>query len=61
MLAVKAREISFAKAHGYRTIRAEIDADDPWTLYVCAELPFVQGRDFVSLLRAVRWMVSPDT
>lgn len=27
MLAVKAREIGYAKAHGYRTIRAEIDVD----------------------------------
>lgn len=42
MLAIKAREIGYAKAHGYPTIRAEIGADNPWILQVCAELPFVQ-------------------
>ena len=29
MLAVKAREIAYAKLHGYRAVRAEIDADNP--------------------------------
>ena len=41
MLAIKAQEIASAKAHGYRTIRAEIDAENSWILQICAELPFV--------------------
>lgn len=55
MLAVKAGEIAYAKAHGYRTVRAEIDADNPLVLQVCAELPFTQGKDFVSLVRMPAW------
>ncbi len=34
MLAVKAREIAYAKLHGYRAIRAEIDADNPLVLQI---------------------------
>ena len=41
----------------YETIRAEIDSDYPWILEVCAELPMTLGKDFVSLVRAVRWKV----
>jgi len=59
MLAVKAREIGYAKAHGYKTIRAEIDAENPWILQICAELPFVQGRDFISMVRVMNWAVQP--
>lgn len=59
MLAVKAREIGYAKAHGYKTIRAEIDAENPWILQICAELPFVQGRDFISMVRVMNWVVQP--
>lgn len=51
MLAIKAQEIAYAKRHGYRTIRAEIDAENPWILQICAELPFVQGRDYISMVR----------
>lgn len=57
MLALKAREIAYAKAHGYRTLRAEIDAENPWILQICAELPFVQGKDYVSLVRVPAWTV----
>ncbi len=32
MLALKVREVAYAKAHGYKTIRAEIDAENPWIL-----------------------------
>ncbi len=32
MLALKGREVAYAKAHGYKTIRAEIDAENPWIL-----------------------------
>jgi L-amino acid N-acyltransferase YncA len=59
MLAVKAREIAYAKEHGYRTIRAEIDADNPWTLHLCAELPFIQGGDVISMARVMNWTVEP--
>jgi hypothetical protein len=57
MLTIKAREIAYAKAHGYRAIRAEIDAENPWTLHICAELPFVQGKDYLSLVRVPNWTV----
>lgn len=57
MLAIKAREIDYAKAHGYPTIRAEIDADNPWILQICAELPFVQDRDHISMVRVMNWTV----
>ncbi len=59
MLAIKAREIAYARAHGYRTIRAEIDAENPWILQICAELPFVQGRDHLSMVRVLNWTVQP--
>ncbi len=59
MLAIKAREIAYARAHGYRTIRAEIDAENPWILQICAELPFVQGRDYLSMVRVLNWTVGP--
>ncbi len=55
MLTVKAREIAYAKTHGYDTVRAEIDADNPLVLQICAELPFVQGKDYVSLVRVPAW------
>lgn len=51
MLAIKAREVAYTKEHGYRTIRAEIDAENPWTMQICAELPFVQDRDYLSMVR----------
>ena len=57
MLAVKAREIAYAKLHGYRIIRAEIDADNPLILQICAELPFTQGRDYISLVKVLNWPV----
>ncbi len=57
MLAIKAREIAYAKQHGYATIRAEIDAENPWILQICAELPFVQGRDYISMVRVMNWTV----
>ena len=57
MLALKAREVAYAKAHGYTTIRAEIDAENPWILQVCAELPFVQGKDYLSMVRVMNWTV----
>ncbi len=60
MMALKAREIAYAKAHGYATIRAEIDAENPWILQVCAELPFVQGKDYVSMLRVMNWKVTSN-
>ena len=59
MLAVKAQEIAYAKRHGYKTIRAEIDAENPWILQLCAELPFVQGRDYLSMVRAMNWQIEP--
>lgn len=55
MLTVKAREIAYAKRHGYRAVRAEIDAENPLILQICAELPFVQGREYVSLVRVPAW------
>ncbi len=58
MLAIKAREIAYAKTHGYETIRAEIDAENPWILQICAELPFVQGKDHLSLVRVMNWTVA---
>ena len=57
MLAIKAQEIAYAKTHSYATIRAEIDAENPWILQVCAELPFVQGKDYISLVRVLNWAV----
>ena len=60
MLALKAREITYARAHGYATIRAEIDAENPWILQVCAELPFVQGKDYVSMLRVINWVLTSN-
>ena len=57
MLAVKAHEIDYAQTHGYRTLRAEIDADNPLILQVCAELPFVQGKDYISLVKVLNWFV----
>lgn len=59
MLAIKAQEIAYARAHGYGTIRAEIDAENPWILQICAELPFVQGRDYLSMVRVLNWTVQP--
>ncbi len=59
MLALKVREVAYAKAHGYKTIRAEIDAENPWILQVCAELPFVQGKDYLSMVRVMNWTVTP--
>ncbi len=59
MLAIKAREIAYAQTHGYKTIRAEIDAENPWTLQICAELPFVQGKDYLSMVRVMNWTVAP--
>ena len=58
MLAIKAREIAYAKTHGYNTIRAEIDAENPWILQICAELPFVQGKDYLSMVRVMNWTVA---
>ena len=55
MLAVKAREIAYAQTQGYGTVRAEIDADNPLILQVCAELPFVQGKDYISLVKVLNW------
>ena len=57
MLAVKAREIAYAQTHGYGTLRAEIDADNPLILQICAELPFAQGGNYVSLVRVPAWRV----
>ena len=57
MLAIKAQEIAYARTHGYATIRAEIDAENPLILQVCAELPFVQGKDYISLVRVLNWAV----
>ena len=57
MLSLKQREISYAKQHGVQKIRMEIDADDPWTLLVGAELPLEQTLDHVSLVRVLRWSV----
>jgi len=34
---------------------AEIDADDPYTLYVCAALPFRAAAESVSLFFAPHW------
>lgn len=59
MLTIKAREIAYAQAHGYKTIRAEIDAENPWILQICAELPFVQDEDYISMVRVMNWTVSP--
>ncbi len=59
MLTIKAQEIAYAKRHGYKTVRAEIDADNPWILQICAELPFVQGKDYLSLVRVMNWTVAP--
>lgn len=59
MLAPKVREAAYAKAHGYKTIRAEIDAENPWILQVCAELPFVQGKDYLSMVSVTNWTVTP--
>ena len=58
MLALKAREVAYAKRHGYATIRAEIDAENPWILQVCAELPFMQGKDYLSMVRVLNWTVT---
>ena len=58
MLAIKAREIAYAKTHGHKTIRAEIDAENPWILQICAELPFVQGKDYLSMVRVMNWTVA---
>ena len=58
MLAIKAREIAYAKRHGYNTIRAEIDAENPWILQICAELPFVKGKDYISMVRVMNWTVT---
>ena len=58
MLALKAREIAYAKKNGYKTIRAEIDAENPWILQVCAEPPFVQGKDHLSMVRVMNWTVT---
>ena len=58
MLAIKAREIAYAKTHGYKTIRAEIDAENPWILQICAELPFMQGKDYLSMVRVMNWTVA---
>ena len=55
MLAIKAKEIAYAKHHGYKTVRAEIDAENPWILQICAELPFVQGKDYISLVKVMNW------
>ena len=57
MLSIKQREIAYAKWHGVQRIRLEIDADDPWTLLVGAELPLEQTHDYVSLVRVLRWTV----
>ena len=57
MLAIKACEIAYAKTHGYKTICAEVDAENPWILQVCAELPFVQGKDYISLVRVMNWTI----
>ena len=58
MLAIKAREIAYAKTHGHKTIRAEIDAENPWILQICAELPFVQSKDYLSMVRVMNWTVT---
>lgn len=55
MLALKCREIAYAKAQGYNRIRAEIDAENPWIVQVCAELPFVQSNDYISMMRVLNW------
>ena len=57
MLALWSHLVHYARGHSYETIRAEIDSDYPWILEVCAELPMTLGKDFVSLVRAVRWEV----
>ena len=57
MLSLKQREISYAKQQGIQSIRMEIDADDPWTLLVGAELPLEQTLDHVSLVHVLRWSV----
>lgn len=58
MLALKRQEIAYAQAHGYQAIRAEIDAENPWILQICAELPFVQGKDYISMVRVLNWDVT---
>ena len=60
MLAIEAREMAYAREHGYKTVRAEIDADNFLTLSICAELPFVQGEDYVSLVRVPNWTARPS-
>lgn len=57
-MALKAREVAYARKHGYATIRAEIDAENPWILHVCAELPLVQGKDYLSMVRVMNWSVA---
>lgn len=58
MLALWCYLIRYAKENGFASICAEIDSDDAWILGICAELPFVQGKDYISLVRVVNWQLS---
>ena len=60
MLTLWGHLIRYALAHGYRTIRAEIDSDYPWILEVCAHLPMTLGKDYVSLVRVLEWTLLPE-
>ncbi len=59
MLALKAQEIAYAKRHNHKMIRAEIDAENPLILQICAELPFMQGKDYISMVKVMNWTVAP--
>lgn len=47
-----------AQHAGARLLRAELDTDDPWMLYLCAELPFRRDTESVSLVFAPNWTVT---
>ncbi len=55
MLSRVMRKLRAEKPAGTKLV-AEVDSDDPWTLYTCAEFPFRTGATSVSLALVPAWV-----
>lgn len=60
-IAMLKRTLSRAKDAGARAVVAEVDSDDPWSLYVFADLPCHLNGQSMSLVYLPRWQVTPES
>lgn len=54
-LAMLTQSIDNAIKAGTTRLAAEVDSDDPWTLYTLADLPFEVADESISLVWPPRW------